>query len=88
MKKKILLTLFLCAAVLGAAFFLFWNKTAEYVEDVSDGDVRWASDLLSDSLQNPELIYSQYLNQTSLKNGLGEVSVLPSGGQEIGRAHV
>ncbi len=82
MKKKILLTLFLCAVALGAAFFLFGNKTAEYVEDVSDADVRWASDLLSDSLQNPELIYSQYLNRTSLENGLGEMSVSPDSGQE------
>lgn len=82
MKKKILLALLICAAAAGVSCLWLFNKTAEYVEDVSDADVRWAYELLSGSLQNPEVMYSDYLNSTAMGDGSGGAQAKPEGLEE------
>lgn len=82
MKKKILLTLLLCVVAAGLASFWMFSKTTEYVDDATDKDVQWAYDLLNQSLQNPEVMYSDYLNSVTMESGSGQVKSLPDGMEE------
>lgn len=80
MKIKKILIWIVVAAIIGAGcWLLFFNDHAEYVEDISADELRWAYELLSGALDTDSYHYTDYLMDLEAEDGEGFVSVLPEG---------
>lgn len=78
--KKILTWIVVIAIVAAGWWLLFFNSKAEYVEDISAEELRWAYELLSDSLDTDSYKYTDYLMNLQAGDGEGTASAEPEGG--------
>ncbi len=69
--------------VCGGGLYLIFNMNhAEYVEDVSSGELRQAYELLSNSLVSSDCMYTDYLMYLDQDYGVGEYTASPAGEAE------
>lgn len=71
-KKKALILLLVIVIVAGACILLFHRDNAEYVDATDRDEVKWAYELLSNALSSADIMYCDYLEYTTEKNGTGE----------------
>ncbi len=79
MKKRIIITILICAAVLSGVIFLFIRNTAEYVEKPDEADIRSAIGLLSKS-SGSAVMYCDWLDtleDPEASYGAGTVTAVP-----------
>ncbi|MDE7223336.1 MAG: extracellular solute-binding protein [Acetatifactor sp.] len=78
MKVKKLLAGIVILAVIGTGGWLVFGRNhAEYVEDISAEELKWAYELLSGSLSTASYKYTDYLMYLDQDNGEGDYSALP-----------
>ncbi len=80
-KKRLAALLVTAVLIAGAGVILRQRGAAAYVEDVSADRVRWAYELLADSLNTHELKYTDYLLLRTEKTGDSRTEAFPEGGQ-------
>lgn len=78
--KKILTWIVILAIIGGALWWLFFADHSAYVEDISEGELRWAYELLAGSLDTDSYKYTDYLMDLKAGNGSGSASAMPEGG--------
>lgn len=81
--RKIVCWVLVLAILAGGSWMLFFNNHAEYVEDISDEQLRWAYSLLADSLDTDSYQYTDYLLEAQTENGSGSASADPEGGIRV-----
>ena len=69
--KKAIIILLAVAVLVGIGCLVFNGDNAEYVDAAKEEDVRWAYELLSGSLNSAEVMYCDYLEYATEKNGTG-----------------
>lgn len=80
MKIKKILTWIAVVAIVGVCvWLLFFNDHAEYVQDISAEELRWAYELLSGSLDTDNYKYTDYMMDLEAENGEGFSRALPEG---------
>ena len=71
-------------AALGVGAYLLWgNHETEYVEPVSEAEVKAAYELLAGSLTNPDYMYTDYLKYLEEDFGLGTADAFPKGEESV-----
>ncbi|MBP5249517.1 MAG: hypothetical protein J6Z46_05890, partial [Lachnospiraceae bacterium] len=85
MKKRIIITILICAAVLAGVIFLFTRNTAGYVERPDEADIRSAIELLTKS-SGSAVMYCDWLDtleDPEADYGTETVTALPENGTDF-----
>lgn len=80
--KKIIIWAAIIAVCGGGLYLIFNRNHAEYVEDVSPGELKEAYELLADSLVSSDYMYTDYLMYLDQDYGVGSYTASPVGGAE------
>ena len=81
--KKVLIGIVIIAVVAAGGWLLFGRNHAEYVEDISAEELKWAYELLAGSLDTGSYKYTDYLMYLEDAEGEGDFSALPEDGVQV-----
>lgn len=81
--KKVLIGIVMIAVAAVGGWLIFGRNHAEYVEDISAEELKWAYELLAGSLDTGSYKYTDYLMYLDEAEGEGDFSALPEDSVQV-----